>query len=110
MDDRTLRTLDKALEEVVDMLTDHGWLDEAAWYDDLRKTLVGLDPQSAEFSEVLAELETSFTGLGSLTDIPLEALPTDTLTNASPQDNQHQRWGLVSCATGVIQEIKKKIR
>ena len=110
MDSRTLRTLNAALEEVADMLTEHGWEDEAAWYDDLRKTLMGLDPQSPEFTEVLAELESSFMGLGSLTDIPLTALPTDAFREASPHDNQHQRWGLVSCAAGVIQEIKKEIR
>lgn len=109
MDARTLPTLNAALAEVVDMLNDHGWEDEAAWYDDLRQTLVGLDPQSPEFSEVLAELEASFTGLGSLTDIPLTELPTDALRDASPHDNQHQRWGLVSCTTGIIQEIKKGI-
>lgn len=110
MDARTLSTLDKALEEVVDMLIEHDWEDEAAWYDDLRRTLLGLDPQSPEFTEVLVELESSFTGMGSLTDIPLEALPTEALWEVSPHDNQHQRWGLVSCTTGIIQEIKKGIR
>jgi hypothetical protein len=110
MDARTLTILDKALEEVASMLVDHGWADEAAWYDDLRQTLQGLDPQSAEFSEVLAELESSFLGLGSLTDIPLADLPADALLGASQHDNQHQRWGLVSCATGIIQQVKKGIR
>jgi hypothetical protein len=106
MNPTLLKTLDKALDEVIDLLVDHGWEDEAAWYGELRDEILEADPESPRFLELLVELERSFLGIGTLTDIPLEDLPD--LPNV--HEDRQQRWGLVSCASGIVGEIKKSIR
>lgn len=106
MDAKLLTALDKAIDEVIDLLTDHDWDDEALWYAELRDAILKADPESPQFLELVVELEKSFLGIGTLTDIPLEALP-DLPTS---HEEQYQRWGLVSCASGIVGEIKKSIR
>ena len=112
MDPKLLTTLDMVLDDVIDLLTEQGWEDEAEWYDDLRKTLFGLDHGSAEFTELLGELERSFTGLGTFMDMPLTtktSLASVREAVAPNLDNQHQQWGLSSCACGIIDQIKQAI-
>jgi hypothetical protein len=112
MDPKLLTSLDKVLEDVVDMLCESGWEDEAAWYDDIRRALLSLDPSSRQFTEVLVELDQSFRGLGSLVDIPLGptfAGAVDEVSRISAIDVHHQRLGLVSCASGIVHHMKKTI-
>ena len=112
MNAQLLENLDKVLDDVIDILTESGWEDEAAWYDELRQTLFALDPESPQFTELLGELERSFMGLGTFMDIPLGPAPTEPGAPKpvfSAVDFQHQQWGLVSCASGIIQLIKQAI-
>ncbi len=112
MDPRIMRTLDKVLDDVIEVLNESGWDDEAAWYDDLRRELMSHEPGSPQFTELLIELEQSFLGLGSFADIPLSPQLHDATAEARAAaaiDTNHQRWGLASCACGVIREIKRSV-
>lgn len=112
MDPRLLTSLDKVLDDVIDVLNESGWEDEAAWYDELRTTLLALEPGSQEFVEILVELDQSFMGMGTLMDIPLEPKVTQSLqevSKAAAIDTHHQRLGLISCASGVVHSIKKSV-
>ncbi|MFH2009019.1 MAG: hypothetical protein ABI333_20685, partial [bacterium] len=112
MNPKLLTTLDKVLDDVIDILEESDWADEAAWYHDLRATLLGLDPDSADFTELLVELERSFLEIGSFMDVPLapkETLATVAETLQVAIESQRQQWGLISCASGIIQQIKKEI-
>lgn len=112
MDPKLMVTLDKVIDDVVDVLVDNGWEDEAQWYDELRDELQRAEPGSPTFSELIVELEQSFLGLGTFTDIPLvpkaqEA--TAELRKTAAFDTHTQRLGLASCASGIIHEIKKAV-
>jgi hypothetical protein len=110
MDPKLMAGLDKVLDDVIEVLEESGWDDEAAWYQDLRRTILAQPPDSPEFMELLIELEGSFLGLGSFMDIPLDqqgAEILDEVSRLAAIDTHHQRLGLVSCASGIICEIKK---
>ncbi len=105
-----IKSLGKALEDVVDLLIEAGWEDEAEWYDDLRQGLLTLESSSPQFTELLVELEQSLLGMGTFTDIPLDskvAEATEKVALATDYDLHHQRLGLISCTSGIIHEIKK---
>ncbi len=113
MNPKLLTTLDKVLDDVIDVLAENGWDDEAEWYDDLRQQLLAHDPKSPIFTELLVELEQSFLGFGTFADVPLTpklAEATAALTKAAAIEEHTQRLGLASCASGVIQQIKKARR
>ena len=101
MNPKLLESLDLVLDDVIDVLNESGWDDEAEWYDDLRQGLLTSEPGSPRFNELLIELEQSFLGFGSFSDIPLTPALADAI------DTHHQRLGLVSCACGVIHQIKQ---
>lgn len=112
MNPKLLITLDKVLEDVIDVLEESGWDDEAAWYDEIRTTLLELEPGSPEFIELIVELDQSFMGMGTLMDIPLAPKVEQSLEEVSKAvaiDTHHQRLGLISCASGVINDIKKNV-
>lgn len=110
MDGVLLAKLDKVLDDVIDTLEESGWPDEAAWYAELRAALLAREPGSPQFVELLVELERSFLGLGTFTDIPLGTRAAmDEVTAAAAHDEHHQRLGLASCASGIIQTIKKSM-
>ena len=112
MDAKVRKALDLILDDVIDVLEESGWADEAEWYGDLRTVLLESEPGSPPFTEALVELEHSFLGLGSFTDIPLDPKlleVTEELSKAAAIDTHHQRLGLVSCASGIIGQIKKSL-
>ena len=110
MDTTLLKRLDKVLDDVIDVLNETGWEDEAEWYGDLRAGLLTHPSDSPQFTELLVELEQSFLGLGSFMDIPLSpelAEATEVAVRLAAIDTHQQRLGLASCACGIIHQIKK---
>ena len=113
MDTKLLTSLEKVLDDVIELLEESGWDDEAAWYADLREGLLSNEPGSPVFTEMLVELEQSLFGMGSFMDIPLTAMlqqKVEEISGLTAQDTHQQRLGLVSCASGIIQGIKKSVR
>lgn len=112
MNPKLLTALDKVLDDVIEVLDENGWEDEAAWYDELRAGLKAQEPGSSQFAELLLELERSFLGFGTFTDIPLApqlAEASDAVARLAAIETHRQRLGLASCASGVIREIKKSV-
>ncbi len=113
MDPKLLQKLDTVLDDVIDMLEEAGWEDEAEWYADLRRALLEQKPGSRQFGELLAELDASLLGPGTLSDIPLAANmaeASEAVSELVAQDTHQQRLGLASCASGIVQQIRRATR
>lgn len=113
MDRKLLTSLEKVLDDVIDVLAEAGWEDEALWYGEIREGLLSHEPGSPPFTEMLVELEQSLFGMGSFMDVPLSSElqhKLDAITALTAQDTHQQRLGLISCASGIIHNIKKSVR
>ncbi len=62
----------KILIEIIDLLNQTKWIKQAEWYKLKLELLIKTDESSYEFDCLLKEIDSSISGMGSFSDLPMK--------------------------------------